>query len=380
MRILYIAFDDLSRDFAWTVHIREVVTGLAKQGHSVDLVAVGKKKPDWLEGEWHPLPRPATRAGRILHHLVGSVGDLRGAAHGFRPDMIYYRGIHLAPSPLLVAKSMGVPLVVEVNGWLESETPARLRWAVKWTHELFLSEAAHTVTVSDRLKKGLCERYGADPNKVSVVPNGATPRETPPPTPGEARKKLGLPERPTLVYVGSFYPHHALDLLPEVMDRLPGFQVVLAGDGMTRHEIEKRLDPGRARFLGSVPHEDIPGILAAGDIGLYFLRKPHEHFGFSPIKLYEYMAAGLPVVAGTDLPEIGGFVREHDIGLSTRLSAEEFAAEVESLWRDEPARREMGRKGMKKIREEFSWAHTAKSVGDILHRHALSGAPTPRVS
>ena len=119
-----------------------------------------------------------------------------------------------------------------------------------------------------------------------------------------ARAELGLPESARLLcFTGSLRPWHGLDLAIEAMVALPNdVHLVVAGDGPVRLELDRRASElglrGRVHWLGQVPHGRIPMVLAACDIAIAPYPAMQE-FAFSPLKLYEYLAAGIPVVASS---------------------------------------------------------------------------------
>ena len=109
-----------------------------------------------------------------------------------------------------------------------------------------------------------------------------------------------------LAFVGALRPWHGVDVAVRALALLPGAVLCVAGDGPVHEQLERlaaRLGvAGRVRWLGQVPHGDVPRLLAAADVAL----APYPElpgFGFSPLKLYEYLGAGVPVVA-SDLGQI----------------------------------------------------------------------------
>jgi len=265
MRILYLTFDSMSTHGAWSVHVGEIVRRLAGRGHEV---AVAGVHPDAVGATAAiPLPRPDSRLGRAFFHFAGSLAPFVRAGSRLRADVVYCRGVHLSLTPLLAARLIGRPFVVEVNGLLEMECPVWLRGPVRAVHRGVLASADAVVTVSDRLRRGMARRYGADPRRIHVVPNGADPGRFPLREAAEARRLAGLEERPTVIYVGSFYPHHALDLIAGVPDLVPEAQFLFVGDGPSRAALEASLAGKRARFYGSLPHERIPDLISAADVG-----------------------------------------------------------------------------------------------------------------
>jgi glycosyltransferase involved in cell wall biosynthesis len=122
---------------------------------------------------------------------------------------------------------------------------------------------------------------------------------------GRVRAALGLGEAFVVGWVGSFRKFHALDVGVDALARVPGATFLLVGDGPERAPIEARARARGVRVVctGTVPHDDVPEYLAAMDAALLLADKGGP-FHYSPLKLAEYLAAGLPVVAprAGDLP------------------------------------------------------------------------------
>lgn len=373
MRILYVSYDDLSGSYAWTVHVAAVVNRLSARGHEVHLLAPeGPLSPE-LHVETWPLTRPRSFAMKLLWMALGSFLELMYYRVKLKPDVIYVRGIHPTPAPLLAGLLLPGGVVCEVNGLLELETRSAFRrWVVRWTHRLAAGRARALVAVSPRLKEELCARYGARPDKVRVVPNGADCERFRPSDRAEARRRLGLVETSKIaLFVGSFYEHHALDVLvecaPRVMERIPRAQFLLVGDGATRKSMEKT---ARERFLdaalvftGEIPHARVPDYIAAADVCLYFLR---SRAGFSPLKLYEYMASGRPVVVAADNPEIVEFMRRHEIGVAVPLEAGPAGEAIARLLQDPAACERYGKRGRELAESTYNWNRACDEVERVL--------------
>jgi len=136
-----------------------------------------------------------------------------------------------------------------------------------------------------------------------TVPNGVdTDLFATRPDPLQARASLGLPSGGVLLgFTGSIRPWHGLDVAIAALAELPErIGLVVAGDGPVRpHLAQQATELGvghRITWLGALAHERVPEMLAACDLAL----APYPElptFGFSPLKLYEYLAAGVPVIA-----------------------------------------------------------------------------------
>lgn len=352
MRILYVSYDDLSGNFAWTVHVASIVNRLAAKGHEVHLLAPeGPVSPDILVETW-PMTRPRSFLMKLYWIAIGALLELAWYRWKLKPDVTYVRGIHPTSAALLRC-------VFEVNGLLECEaTSAIRRWAVRVTHKI--AARRPLITVSPLLREALRERYGAE--EVHVISNGADPRRFRPMDRAEARRKLGLPDGPIAVYVGSFYEHHGVDLILDAMAQVPA-RLVLVGDGATRPALEAKAKGRDVLFAGEVPHASVPDYLAAADVGLYVLRNRYDRqFGFSPLKLYEYMASARPVAVATDHEEIASFVRDSRIGAVAPLDPQAFGRAIEGVLKDGEA----GARGRALVESTYNWDRAATEVESVL--------------
>jgi glycosyltransferase involved in cell wall biosynthesis len=355
MKVLYLTFDDLTIPFAWSVHVREVVNGLVDRGHEVRLVCPAGRAPG-VRADCDPLP-----PGK-LHHWSGSLSTFVRSGRAFGPDVVYVRGIHGTVTPALAAGRLGRPLVVEVNGLLEDEVRGWRRAVARKSHRFTLRRAAGVVTVSPLLKSALVERYRIAPERVDVVPNGVDPDRFRPGDRDAARRRLGLPpDRPTIVCVGGFFTHHAVDLLIAAGGRTGALLVLVGKEGPSGGDI---------LHAGRVPHERVSDYIAAADVCAYVLRAPHHQFGFSPLKVFEYMACARPVCAATDQLEIRAFVNDQGIGVATDLHVDAFASALSGLLGDPARARALGERGRALAEDQYTWARSVAGVERALLRAA----------
>jgi glycosyltransferase involved in cell wall biosynthesis len=149
---------------------------------------------------------------------------------------------------------------------------------------------------------------------------------------------------------------------------------VLVGDGPERAAAEAlaMAAPGRFRFSGAIPYEQIPAALAEASIGVApFVTAPHPAlraagFFWSPLKVFEYMAAGLPVVTPNIAP-LNSIVRhEHEGLLYPEGNGQALAAAIQRLL-DQPALAEtLGRKARQRVVEHYSWQRHCAELERVL--------------
>jgi glycosyltransferase involved in cell wall biosynthesis len=147
----------------------------------------------------------------------------------------------------------------------------------------------------------LLERL-APTGSAAVMPNGLEPAEWRSPEPPSWLQPDG---RPLLVYVGTLDTRLDLGVLARLAEELSEARIVLAGPAGDRGHIAGLRRYANVELRPPMPRADVAGLLSIADVGLV----PHVHSrltaGMSPLKLYEYLAAGLPVAA-TDLPPMRG--------------------------------------------------------------------------
>ena len=159
------------------------------------------------------------------------------------------------------------------------------------------SSASHLITVSEKLSSYV-QQLGAAPENIHLVPNGVNLERFAP-----VRRTSSGSAPFTVGFVGSLKPWHDLEALVEAFRALyesdPECRLLIVGDGPGRASLAEELADsklGRAvRLQGAVRPSRVPSLLGLMDVAV----APYpdlSDFYFSPLKVYEYMAAGLPVV------------------------------------------------------------------------------------
>jgi glycosyltransferase involved in cell wall biosynthesis len=396
MRVAYLCADfgiPLRGFKGASVHVREMVAALREQGHEVLLISPnageGNPLPDGAELLEVASPRWVKTIRRSLGRALGERwprlpkeaeellfnGPLYrralAALERFAPDVIYERYSLFSIAGLFLARRLRVPHLLEINA------PLRLERAR--THGLALERAAGAVerlvfghsdglfVVSRALADYVLER-GADGARVFVLPNGVDTRRFRP-LASPARARLGIPAcAPVIGFAGSLKPWHGTDLLLEAFAaarRSHGdARLIIIGDGPEAESLRSqalRLGlHGAALFTGAVPHGEVPELLGAMDIAVAPYRRVPE-FYFSPLKLYEYMAAGLPTVA-SDAGDIAEVVRDGENGLL--VEPEDPSALGATLLRllDDAALRARLGLAARRAAEGHDWSHNAARV------------------
>ncbi len=262
-----------------------------------------------------------------------------------------------------LARELGVPSVVFVPAplvWQARQWGVRRPGWSSWIEragERGPLRAADVVACGSESVAEQVRRIGVDPERIVITPTGADlDLFRAPPDRDSVRRRLGLEGRFVVGWVGSFRRFHALDTAVEALAGLDGATLLLVGDGPERAHVERL---ARARGVavhctGTVPHDDIPEHLAAMDVGLVLATEAGP-FHYSPLKLAEYLAAGVAVVA----PRVGALPTQLHDGVDAVLvdpgDRDDLAAVLRRLRDDPELRRRLGGAAKAAAAEHWSW-------------------------
>jgi glycosyltransferase involved in cell wall biosynthesis len=181
--------------------------------------------------------------------------------------------------------------------------------------------------IVDELKK----KFPISHTKYLVEPNGVDASDFMQLDKAEARTKLGLPvEKKIALYAGRFFDWKGLEILPKAAELTPHIEWYLVG-GDEKHfaQFVKEPLPANIHFAGSRPHQEMPLWLAAADalVVLGTKRDTQSYFYTSPMKLFEYLLAGRPIVA-SNTPAIAEIVSAKEVLLYEPDNAQDMAEKI----------------------------------------------------
>lgn len=381
MRIAYVCTDAGVPPFGHkgsSVHVQAVVGQLLERGHEVHLITPrAATAPVFLEGlHVHPLAGPEgpdTAAREVSARGVDRqtwavLDDLH--AEG-RLDLVYERYALWGLTAMAWARSRHVVGVLEVNSPLPVEQ-AQHRHLVDRIRADAVARSATAdanvvVCVSEPVAEWVRSLGRVEPGAVHVVPNGVDTRRFSP---------VVVPRRATTFtvgFVGTLKPWHGVDSLVEGVALLhegdPSYRLLVVGDGPERHRLEelaaRRGLSGAVEFTGATAPHDVPYHLARMDVGVAPY-PPSQDFYFSPLKIYEYLAAGLAVVA-SDVGTIPDLLLADTTPIGVVYPAGSVTALASTLagLRHDPGRRaDLGRRGRFAVVTSHDWTQV---VDRILH-------------
>ncbi len=220
---------------------------------------------------------------------------------------------------------------------------------------------------------------GASPRKITVIPNGVSPRDFP---------VTPLPERnserpPTLLYIGTLADWQGLEsiilAMPAILEKHPA-RLRIVGRGRSR---QRKLLAKQIHKLGldehvtledALPHHLVPGLLAEADICLAPLTLNDRNVtqGCCPIKVLEYMAAGRPLVA-SNLPVVRELVRENQDGLLFAPGdPQDLARQVLRLLQDPALAAALAESAAAHVRAQFTWRQAQKKLLKVYRKLLIS--------
>jgi glycosyltransferase involved in cell wall biosynthesis len=295
-----------------------------------------------------------------------------------RVSFIYQRYSLNNLAGVILARRLRIPLVLEANDseakWRQDFGTLKYPRLAYGCERLILRQADVVATVSRNAAEDLLAA-GAPSERLHVVPNGVTVSRF------QNASPVTLPPNLSgsfvVCFVGLFYPWHGVRFLAEAFGLLHSRRgevgLLLVGDGEDAPVAKAVLDRSAAgaasHFAGLVPRSEVPRYMAAADV----LVAPHadtEHFIGSPIKVFEYMASGKPIVA----TRVGQIEQVLDDGKTALLvppeDPEAMAAAFERLYSDRALGRRLGQAAREEARANHSWDARVASIVDALHESA----------
>lgn len=363
-----------SRD-GQAVHIEALISAFRRLGHDVEVAS----PPSYNRVAFGDQSRSLGFLKRLLPRLGYEILEitynipvyfrLRSALATLWPDFIYERYNLFVVAGVIAARFYRLPILLEVNAPLAREraefgglalrslAASIERWT--WRNANFILPVSHVLAKMVR-------SAGVPDERIVVIPNGIDDSALDPVDGNLVRAQLGLTGKTVLGFVGFVRDWHGLDRVLDLLacSSAPAdLHFLLVGDGPARKGLElrtKRLGiDQRVTFAGVVDRDRLLGYMAAFDIAL----QPKAVDYASPLKIFEYMAAGRAIVAANQ-PNIREILADDETALLFTPDDEtSFCNAIMRLVHDRELRRRLGNAAYQAIREhQYTWGDNAAHI------------------
>lgn len=351
----------------------EILNILADLGHDVTVLAPNL---EWSDKTYEPDMNPRLKvirvktplknkiklAARLCYFNLKKKGEEIGKREKFDFIFTIFHPFHLVPNAATsCSKTLGIPIIVKIDDAVYEKShglKSIQRRIEKILNSSSLKNATKLLVANEGTKELVSNFYGIPKNKISIVPNGIDI---------SSFEKNNVVKKKSIVFSGAMYYHRGLDILldaaPEIVKKMPETKFILIGDGPESEKlkntvIEKKLGIN-VEFKGWIPRIEIPHHLRESCIGIGPLRSTEVTKNALPIKVLEYMASSLPIIAaeGTLQEDIlkdgqnGYFIKNSD----------DLAKKIVFLLQNDQVRESMGQKS-REIVSQFDWKNIVNRI------------------
>jgi glycosyltransferase involved in cell wall biosynthesis len=294
-----------------SVHVQEMLRAMLKRGFEVDLFAAnfgGAVTQEFAGVRMHSItPERRERPAEQERANLANNAAVRDLLHRCNIDrhysLVYERHSLWNFAGMEFAREQDIPGVLEINNAALEESTSRHLLVDRAGAEDAAMRSYRSATlirvVSQQLAH-IVEKHPTARGKVHVIKNAANVERFARATPSIQRE----PDSFTAGFVGELRSSQGLMTLIAafqlLVDALPFARLIIVGDGEEREALEREVAArdltNQVNFMGTLPPQKIPGVLASCDAAVAPVPQLNGFYG-SPLKLFEYMAAGLPIVA-----------------------------------------------------------------------------------
>jgi glycosyltransferase involved in cell wall biosynthesis len=359
-RVLYITYDGLTDPLGGS-QVLPYLTGLAALGHRITILSCEKPERMGTDGSgirqlceragiaWHPLNYH--KKPPILSSALDAVALQRAAIRLHRReefDVVHCRSYIPARAGLALKRRFGVRFLFDMRGFWPDEKVEGHNWNLanplyaavyryfKWLESQLLTAADHIVSLTEAGKNQLLTRpeLGSNGAEISVIPccvDFEHFRLATADARAAARRQLGIDaDVPVLAYLGSLGSSY---MLGEMLDFFKAYAsrhgracflfVSLEDPQLVRRTAEARgVDPATL-VIRPAGRDDVPRLMAAADLGIFFIKPVFSKTASSPTKMGEMLAMGLPIVTNAGIGDVEALVEDMSCGVAiSRLAAE----------------------------------------------------------
>ncbi len=282
-----------------------------------------------------------------------------------RFDLVLANDLDTLPGGFIASGLKGKPLVYDSHEYftevpeLVSRPLVKSIWA--WIERQIVPRLKVVYTVNESLALLFEEKYGIPFHVVRNLPSGSGDPARQPVNPAGSGK--------IILYQGAVNIYRGLDKAIMAMKFLEGAELVIAGDGDIKSDLEQLvIDEGlqrKVKFLGRIPIEQLQSITRGASVGISLEEDVGLNYHYAlPNKLFDYIQAHVPVLV-TNLPEMAAVVRHYDIGKVIDSTESSALATVLSEMLENNQQRELWKRNLKKAALELTWENEEKVLREL---------------
>jgi len=386
VKIVYLAIIDVTAEAAQTRHVFEVCENWIMLGHQVTLFV-----PDVPENPSQILCTKVVKVktfGLKPGFFLTLVYNLAVVLYLLRHkilngiDVVYTRNSAFEFVPIVCLKIFGVRYIAEING-LDSEQKRLYglpEWKIRvseWLNGICYALSDAIIVVTEQIRDFLVHRYPSAREKIHVVPNGANVEISVPIPKDTACERLALDiDHTYLVFVGTLKKWHGVENAIAAVEKLiecdDNWALLIVGDGPEKNylqnmTIRKGLDE-RIMFMGKVKYDEVPFYIGAASVCLApFDKARNDLTGLSPLKIFEYMACGKPIIT----TRVGGLERiidQHECGMVVDPeNVDGLVKAITKLLSEPELAEKLGKRGRRAAVEHYTWRKIGDRIIEIIN-------------
>jgi glycosyltransferase involved in cell wall biosynthesis len=365
MRIVYLAASVIPSRTANSIHVMKMCEAFSSNGHEVLLLAARRRESFekrvnnifeyyGVEGNFNVRKKwfPDVRGGGIVHGLLCKKDISR-----FAPDIVYGRQLY----SITVIAFLGYRVIYEMH-------QPRTRSNLAFKYLVNLDNLEHLVVISNALCNIIQGEAGS--KDIIVAHDGANcqlPKKQPE---AEINYFSGYDDSLKIGYVGHLYPGKGGELIVNLAKEVPG--IVFHVFGGFQEDIDRlsSISPENVAYHGFVPHNEVPAILSTLDVLLLPPSRvvtPYSGKGdigsyMSPLKMFEYMAVGKPIIA-SDLPVLREVLKhKYNALLVPPNDVKQWKSSLLQLMGNPLLRNKLGKQAREDLENKYTWVIRAKRV------------------
>jgi glycosyltransferase involved in cell wall biosynthesis len=375
MKILYITLENLSLHKGSVVHIREIVGGLRRRGHHVEVIDNSHRPFFFSKILGIRRELYVFFSFFLFFHLIKVLPQY---------DVIYARDFHATLIALLPRIFHHKRLVYEINGIASEEQGLKgnsilnrmLVLSIREAEKFAARWADKIISVTPYMAAYLTNRYHCRPDKIEIVSNGVNLNRFRPIEDKTLlksyRERLGISSEDLVVlFLGNLNLTQGVEdliqVVPSLIKQVAITKLLIVGDGILKDEFKREVDrlgvSEHVVFTGMVDYDEVPVYVNLADVCVVLKKKMKS--GWSPIKVFEYLACGKPVLSS----RVEGleFIAAEGVGRLTEPgNLRSIEEELLKLLKNPEERIEMGQKGVKLIKGDFDWDSKVNKIEEIL--------------